>query len=258
MLPEIPQPESGWPVFGHPRAVRMLSRSLGTGNVSHAYLFTGPPGVGKHTLAVAFAMALNCEAVVPPAGTFPTEPCGLCRSCSQVSRGAHPDVAEIDLQVQAAALNDGNKGKQATPKEIRIDLVREMHTSIGLQPYSGRRRVYIIGDADRLNEEASNCLLKTLEEPPAHAVLTLLAPSDSLVLPTISSRCLQLPLRPLPTSAVEVALRERWGVPAEDAGLLAALSGGRPGRALGLLGTDLPRTGENLLSNGSLSCRVPH
>ena len=234
MITENQQFDSGWPLFGHTKAVQMLSRSLRSGHVSHAYLITGPPGVGKRTLAIAFAMALNCEAADPPLGTFPIEPCGLCRSCGQILRGAHPDVAEIDLQVQAAALNDG-RSKQASPKEIRIDLVRELQASIGLQPYSGRRRVYIIGDADRLNEEASNCLLKTLEEPPAQAVLLLLAPDELSVLPTISSRCLHIPLRPLPLKAVEVALVERWNAPEDEAGLLAALSGGRPGRALALL-----------------------
>ncbi len=235
MITDSTQTSNGWPVFGHPKAVEMLSRSLKSGNISHAYLITGPPGVGKHTIALAFAMALNCEAVEPPTGTFPSEPCGLCRSCGQISRGAHPDIAEIDLQVQAAALNEGGKGKLAAPKEIRIDLVREMQATIGLQPYSGRRRVYIIGDADRLNEEASNCLLKTLEEPPSHSVLILLAPSESSVLPTISSRCLHLALRPLTRNAVQVALEERWDVPPDEAGLLAALSGGRPGRALALV-----------------------
>ena len=233
MIEEVMQSAGGWPILGHGKAVEVLSRSLQSGNISHAYLFTGPTGVGKHTLAIEFAMALNCEATEPPPGTFPAEPCGLCRSCGQISRGAHPDVAEIDLQVQAAALNDGGK-KAATPKEIRIDLVREMQSSIGLQPYSGRRRVYIIGDADRLNEEASNCLLKTLEEPPAHSVLILLAPSETSVLPTISSRCFHVPLRPLTRSTVEGALRSRWGVDEEEASLLAALSGGRPGRAIGL------------------------
>src|SRR5687767_1993445 len=91
---------AGWPILGHDKAIRMLTQSLGSGNISHAYLITGPAGVGKRDLAKAFAMSLNCESTDPGSDRFPTQPCGLCRSCGQISRDAHPDVTEINLQTQ--------------------------------------------------------------------------------------------------------------------------------------------------------------
>src|SRR5438309_10731140 len=121
-------------------------------------------------------------------------------------RGEHPDVVEVNLETQAAALAEEGGKKSPPPKEIRIDTIRNLQHTVGLSPYMGRWKVYIIGDADRLNEEAANCLLKTLEEPPAQTVLILLAPGEASVLPTVSSRCIQVPLRLLSRSAVAAAL----------------------------------------------------
>ena len=110
-----------------------------------------------------------------------------------------------------------------------------MQTTVGLSPHSGRWKIYIIGDAERLNEEASNCLLKTLEEPPAHTILILLAPDESSVLPTVASRCFVVPVRNLPTREVAQALEEQWDADREQAELMAALSSGRIGYAVSLL-----------------------
>jgi DNA polymerase-3 subunit delta' len=152
-------------------------------------------------------------------------------------RGAHPDVTEINLAVQAQ--QQGESGKKGTPsRELRIDVVRDMQATLGLNPHSGRRKVYLIGDADRMNEEAANCLLKTLEEPPEHSMLVLMAPDEESALPTISSRCVQLQFRPLSRSLVASSLASVWGAEEEQAEMLAALSGGRLGHAVGLLGND--------------------
>ena len=236
MLNIPPQP-SGWPVIGQDRPIGILRRSLRTGRLSHAYLFTGPEGIGKRTVAIALAMTVNCLGEIPAGQTWPDIPCLLCPSCARIMRGAHPDVSEMNLEIQAQLLGEGGK-KGAPSRELRIDVVRDMQASIGLNPHSARRKVYIIGDADRLNEEASNCLLKTLEEPPDHSMLVLLAPDEDSVLPTISSRCVQLQFRPMSRSAVTSSLTSVWGAEEEQAETLAALSGGRLGYAVGLLGNE--------------------
>ena len=231
-----PTQASGWPIIGHDRAVDLLRRSLRQGQLAHAYLFTGPEGVGKRTLAMALAMTLNCQADREEGATWRDAPCLLCSSCSRTMHGSHPDVVEVSLQTQAAALGEtGGKGKSGPAKEIRIDTIREMQATVGLRPHSGQWKVYIIGDADRLNEEAANCMLKTLEEPPGHTIIILLAPDESLVLPTISSRCVHVPLRPLPRSLVARSLVETWGAEPEQAETLSALVGGRLGYAVQLL-----------------------
>ncbi len=238
MNPDVQLEDATWPVIGHERAIAMLRRSIRDGMLSHAYLFTGPQGTGKRTLAIAFAMTLNCEAGDPSIESSPDLPCGLCSSCQRILHNTHPDVVEVSLETQANALaQSSGKGKVAAPKELKIDTIREMQANVGLRPYVGRWKVYIIGDADRLNEEAANCMLKTLEEPPQHTILVLLASSEDAVLPTISSRCIQVPLRALSRTRVKESLQQSWGVEDGDkAELLAALSGGRLGYAVGLLG----------------------
>ncbi len=230
-----PQP-SGWPLVGQDQAVKLLRAGLRTANTSHAYMFTGPQGIGKRTTAMAFAMTLLCEAQPPDGQEYPDQPCGICQSCSKVLREAHPDLGEINLVTQAQALGDaGGKSGRAPAKELRIDSIREMQSTVGLSPYIGRWKIYIIGDAERMNEEASNALLKTLEEPPRHTIIMLLAPDEVSVLPTIASRCFVVPLRELPRAQIADALKSYWDEGDDEAELGAALAGGRLGYAVGLL-----------------------
>ena len=236
-MPGLEVTIGGWPIVGHERAVAVLRRSIKRGQVGHAYLFVGPPGTGKRSLATTFAMAINCESV-PPDGESAGEPCGLCLACSRIRRGAHPDVVYIDLETQAAAQAQGGARKAAPAKELKIETIREMQAGLTLLPYSARRKIYIIGDAERMNDEAANCLLKSLEEPPAHSILVLLAADERAVLPTISSRCLYIPLRSVPRERIAAHLRDTYGAPHEKSVLLAALSSGRVGTAIGLLNND--------------------
>ena len=207
-----------WQVVGQNRVVSLLQRSLEKGVLAHAYLFTGPPHVGKMTLAINLAQALNCEA---------TElPCGQCASCQKIAQGKHADVQVIGL----TSFDDANGAK--TRAEISIDQIRQLQHSASLPPFEGRYKVFIIDGADFLSTEAANCLLKTLEEPVGRVVFILLASNSSLIPSTVISRCQQLELLPLAADEVETALSGRWGVEPQKAKLLARLCHGCFGWAL--------------------------
>ncbi len=184
--------------------------------LSHAYLFVGPPRVGKTTLAMALAQGVNCLAA---AGD---RPCGECPQCRRIAAGQHPDVQSVDLA----------SAQSATRREVGIDQVREVQRSAALKPFEGRRRVFIFPDASTLSSEASNALLKLLEEPPESVLLLLAVTQADAVLPTILSRCQRVELGRLPVEAVVEELGRARGVAREDAEALARLSGGSIGWAL--------------------------
>ena len=207
----VPMP---WDVIGHTWAVQMLQRDLAQDRVRHAYLFTGPEGVGKRTLAAEFARALLCSS--------PDTPCGECRNCTLAARGAHPDLLTI-APVES--------GKRVRAEKIKIEPVRQLIYDLVLKPVEARRRVARLLRFDAANVETMNAFLKTLEEPPANVVILLTAESADDLLPTIVSRCEIFTLRPLPLEAVREALITRWLIPSDRAELLAHLSGGRLGWA---------------------------
>ncbi|MBI5351186.1 MAG: DNA polymerase III subunit delta' [Chloroflexi bacterium] len=210
-----------WNLIGHEWAVDMLKQQVAQGQVRHAYLFCGPPGLGRRTLALHLAQALNCETPVS-AGI----PCGTCRNCKQIESMQHPDLTVIQ-----------SLDEDGTPKEngtLKVDYVRAVQHSLSLKPYQAKYRVALFLRFQEANDSASNALLKTLEEAPAHAILLLTADTPEQLLPTIISRCEVLRLRPLPISAIESDLLKR-GVDEERARLLAHISGGRPGYARSLV-----------------------
>ena len=186
--------------------------------LSHAYLFVGQPHVGKMTLAINLAQALNCEQEA--------QPCGQCRSCLLIAAGNHPDVQLIGRMTNA------DFGEASTKKEISIAQIKEIQRSAGLQPYEGRHRVFIIDGAEYLNEESANCLLKTLEEPPPKVLFILLTVNDGRLLPTIVSRCQRVELFPLPASVIEQSLIEQWQALPEKARVLSRLCRGSIGWAV--------------------------
>jgi len=203
--------DTDWGIIGHDWAVRLLRRALAQGELSHAYLFTGPSGVGKETLALALARAALCQSAEK-------RPCGLCHDCRLVTSGNHPDLHRVSPETAS-----GRSGVQQ---------VRELERLLSLTPTMGRYRVAILSNFDQATPAAANALLKTLEEPPAYVLLLLLAPDSDTLLPTIVSRCQMVPLRPLPARQVEQALIERWEVEPQRARLLAHLCGGRLGWAV--------------------------
>ncbi len=178
----------------------------GGGGMTHAWLFTGPPGSGRSIAAKAFAAALQCAHGVG---------CGHCVPCTQVLHGAHPDVAVIVPE-----------GLSISVRDARRIILRSAHA-----PTLGRWQVTLIEDADRLTDDASNALLKALEEPPPHSVLLLSAPSAEDLLPTIRSRCRLARLRTPPSDAVARVLVERDGVDPAMAAFAAQAAQGHIGRA---------------------------
>jgi len=200
-----------WGVVGHARAVEMLQHAVAAGNLSHAYLITGPTGIGKTTLALALASTLLCESEGP-------RPCGLCRGCRRVAAGTHPDLHIVESESPGA--------------NLKIDSIRLLLHQLALTPMEGRWRVAILNRFEEATTSAANALLKTLEEPPSYAVLLVLASDAENLLPTIVSRCQRIPLRAQPVAAVQQALIERWQVASAKADELAHLSGGRLGWAV--------------------------
>ena len=201
-----------WGVVGHQGVVRLLERARQQDRLAPAYLFVGPPHVGKGTVALALAKAVNCRGAAPP--------CNECDQCRHIDERRHPDVRMLEVQEVA--------GQRA----ISIDAVREVQRQAYLRPFEGQWRVTVIDGAEYLSEPAANALLKTLEEPPPHVLLVLLATNAEGVLPTIRSRCQRLDHRPLAEDAVAQALASRWEVPSEQAEELAMLSRGCIGWAL--------------------------
>ncbi len=195
-------------IVGHTWEITQLKNAVKHQHVSHAYIIEGPEGSGKKTLAKAFAAALLCEEKTGNA-------CGRCLSCRKLAANSHPDV--IFLQPE---------GKTYKVEDIR----QRLNADIVVKPYESERKIYILDRADELNAQSQNALLKTLEEPPAYGLILLLAQNADTLLPTIRSRCIRLPLRPLEDAQIRESLQKR-GLSKEDVDACTAFAQGVLGRA---------------------------
>ena len=204
-----------WRTFGHDKVVSMLQRSVDEGRLSHAYMLSGPPNVGKMSLALDLARALNC--------LEDDRPCDRCAQCNRIARGVHADLHVI---------GPGDDDPDSDRVMVGIDQVREAQRQASLTPFEGRYRVFIFNRTEQMSEEAANSLLKTLEEPPEQVVLVLLAASHQALLPTLVSRCQVMELRPVSVESIVAALEAVHDVDRAQANEIARLSCGRPGWAV--------------------------
>ncbi|MGL4607674.1 MAG: DNA polymerase III subunit delta' [Eubacteriaceae bacterium] len=195
-------------IRGHQPIIKHLEKELTTQKIRHAYLFEGMDGIGKKTVAKAFAKALLCIGEGK-------KPCGKCRACIQIDHEHYPDIYEISPR----------KGESV----IKIIQIRELIKTLSVKPYSGNWRVILIDDADKMTTEAQNSLLKSLEEPLSYNVFILLTSHPKDLLRTIQSRCQRYTFHPLKTFEVEAVLGENYPEASEAIKNIAKTCGGSPG-----------------------------
>lgn len=204
-------------IVGHEEIIAHFKNSIDTGKVGHAYIISGDDGSGKKTLADAFAHALECE-------SGESEPCGQCQTCLQISTGNYPDIIKVKHE----------KDNIISVDEIREQLVNTIYT----KPYRGRYKIYIIPDAELLNTQAQNAILKTIEEPPAYGVIILLTSNLDKLLDTVRSRCLVLQTKPIRERDVLAYLINEMGLTKEKAYFCLDFAQGNLGKAIKLAGNE--------------------
>jgi DNA polymerase III subunit delta' len=213
-------------VFCQEKAVASLEQAYDSGKVAHAYIFAGPDGVGKFTTAKEFARMLLCKKPVKT-GDF-TDSCGVCESCRVFDAGSHPDFEHVYKELLEFT-RDG-KGKDS-PVDFPIDVVREfVIEKVSQRPALSTRRVFVLSEAEKLNNESQNCLLKVLEEPPSYCCIILVCTRPDKLLPTIRSRCQILRFGPIAEDKIIEKLY-RPGLSEKQAKFLARFAGGCLGLA---------------------------
>jgi len=206
------QTDKNWGMLGHEWAVDLLRGHLSNGRTRHAYLITGPQGIGRRTLALRMTQGLNC-----PQPAAPGTPCQTCHTCQRIERMQHPDLVIVKAEEAGGTL--------------KVNQVRELQRGLSLAPYEAPYKIALLLRFEQANPNAANALLKTLEEPPPQVILFVTAQDTETLLPTVVSRCEVIRLRPLPIDEVSQGMQTTWGIPDDEANLLAHLSNGRPGYA---------------------------
>lgn len=215
-------------IIGQEQIKEHLKNALSTGKVSHAYIINGERFSGKEYIAKIFAMALQCE-------KGGTEPCQECHSCKQALSGNQPDIIRVTHE---------------KPGSIGVDDIRaQINGDVAIKPYSSPRKIYIVNEAEKMTVQAQNALLKTLEEPPAYAVILLLTTNVNVMLPTILSRCVVLNMKPVADDLVKKFLMEEMQVPDYKADVCVAFARGNIGKAKQLASSeDFEKVKEEALS----------
>lgn len=204
-------------IVGHEQIIEHLKNAISMDKVSHAYILNGPKESGKMMLAEAFAMALQCEA-----GGM--EGCGNCRSCKQAMDHNQPDIIYVTHE---------------KPNTISVDDIRsQLNHDIVIKPYSSRYKIYIVDEAEKMNPQAQNALLKTIEEPPAYGVILLLTTNADSFLPTIRSRCITLNLKSVKSEVIRGYLMSHYQIPDYQADVCTAFAQGNVGKAIQLASSE--------------------
>jgi DNA polymerase-3 subunit delta' len=198
-------------IYGHEKQISVLQTAAERSRVPHAYLFYGTEGVGKRTVAEIFSKAMNCR-------NNTIDACDECPSCVKIDRGNHPDVVMIRAEGQF----------------IKIKEIRELQERMKFRPLEGRKRIFIIDDADRMNIVSANALLKTLEEPSASNILILITARPHQLPMTILSRCQHVRFNPLQRETIAAYLQKKVSLDSQASFLISLSSGGSIGRALTL------------------------
>mgnify|MGYP004629979247 FL=1 len=204
-------------IIGHEQIKEHLQNAIEMDKVSHAYIINGPDKSGKMMLAEAFAMALQCE-------KHGKEACMECHSCKQALGHNQPDIIYVNHE---------------KPNTISVDDIRtQVNNDIDVKPYSSEHKIYIIDEAEKMNQQAQNALLKTIEEPPAYAVIILLTTNADTFLPTILSRCVTLDIKVVPDEKIKKFLMEKYQIPDYQADVCVAFAQGNVGKAIQLASSD--------------------
>lgn len=204
-------------IVGHEQIIEHLKNAITMDKVSHAYIFNGPEYSGKMMLAEAFAMALQCEEHNP-------ESCMNCRSCKQAADRNQPDIIYVSHE---------------KPNTISVDDIRQqLNNDIVIKPYSSKYKIYIVDEAEKMNPQAQNALLKTIEEPPAYAVIMLLTTNADSFLQTILSRCITLNLKSVKDETIRKHLMSHYQIPDYQADICTAFAQGNVGKAIQLASSD--------------------
>lgn len=204
-------------IIGQEHIIEYFRNAISMDKVSHAYILNGPDKSGKMLLAEAFAAALQCE-------KQQEEPCMECRSCKQAVGRNHPDIIYVTHE---------------KPNTLSVEDIRtQLNEDIVLKPYSSSYKIYIVDEAEKMNVQAQNALLKTIEEPPAYAVILLLTTNADGFLPTILSRCVRLDLKPVNDEKIRSFLMKEKGVPDYQADICVAFAQGNVGKAILLAGSE--------------------
>ncbi len=204
-------------IIGHEQIIEHLQNAITMDKVSHAYILNGPDKSGKMMLAEAFAAALQCE-------KGGKEPCQECHSCKQAAGHNQPDIIYVTHE----------KSNTISVDDIRTQL----NNDIGVKPYSSTHKIYIIDEAEKMNQQAQNALLKTIEEPPAYAVILLLTTNASTFLPTILSRCVTLNIKVVKDEKIKKYLMSDYHIPDYQADICVAFAQGNVGKAIQLASSD--------------------
>ncbi len=200
-------------IIGNEKLKEHLKNALKLGKVSHAYIFNGAKGMGKKMIAKTFAMALQCE-------KNGDEPCLECKSCRQALSDNHPDIKFVTHE---------------KPNVISVDEVRQQLTNdIQIKPYSGKYKIYIIDEAQKMNPQAQNAILKTIEEPPEYGIIILLTSNSDMFLPTILSRCVIMKMKTLENKKIKEYLMKNMDLPDYYADVIATFAAGNLGKAIRL------------------------